>query len=515
MSNNYTPRRAAPSGEPERRRGSSQSGYASERRVPRETGYTPRVPRETGYSSQPRTASRQSGYNPPRQGSASYETRPLRTTQPRDSVPRTSREPRPLRETGRETSTYVRRPAPSRRRRKSGPPILPLVLLLILVVAAVVIFFVARGCSAQPENNGESSTLSQTSQTSSLEGQTSGVDSALSSGGESSAPESSAVSEAPTPAPQEEPQAAPETMGGLLIVEDTAYEFYNFKTDIANQYISAVADAGEKLSGISTLYDMVIPTSIDIDLPESYLEKYTASGQINSSDQRQAIEEYIYPSIQTINSSVKTVSIFDTLKSHANEYLYFRTDHHWTQLGAYYGYVEFCKARGFEPVALDQFDRKDYAGYLGSFYKTSESSALAANPDTVEAYIPRVDVTFNVTQDDGSVLENWPLIADGDTYSQGNKYLVYCGGDQPYEEITNNDMTDGPTCIVVKESFGNCFIPFLVNHYSKIYVIDYRHYKDGTVTQLAQQVGADDVLCLNNISMTRNQDLVDQFSAIF
>ena len=72
MSNNYTPRRAAPSGEPERRRGSSQSGYASERRVPRETGYTPRVPRETGYSSQPRTASRQSGYNPPRQGSASY-----------------------------------------------------------------------------------------------------------------------------------------------------------------------------------------------------------------------------------------------------------------------------------------------------------------------------------------------------------------------------------------------------------------------------------------------------------
>ena len=138
MSNNYTPRRAAPSGEPERRRGSSQSGYASERRVPRETGYTPRVPRETGYSSQPRTASRQSGYNPPRQGSASYETRPLRTTQPRDSVPRTSREPRPLRETGRETSTYVRRPAPSRRRRKSGPPILPLVLLLILLSAGVV-----------------------------------------------------------------------------------------------------------------------------------------------------------------------------------------------------------------------------------------------------------------------------------------------------------------------------------------------------------------------------------------
>lgn len=145
MSNNYTPRRAAPSGEPERRRGSSQSGYASERRVPRETGYTPRVPRETGYSSQPRTASRQSGYNPPRQGSASYETRPLRTTQPRDSVPRTSREP-PSPAGNRPGDQHLCAPAaPSRRRRKSGPPILPLVLLLILVVAAVVIFFGGPG----------------------------------------------------------------------------------------------------------------------------------------------------------------------------------------------------------------------------------------------------------------------------------------------------------------------------------------------------------------------------------
>ena len=86
-----------------------------------------------------------------------------------------------------------------------------------------------------------------------------------------------------------------------------------------------------------------------------------------------------------MNSSVKTVSIFDTLKSHANEYLYFRTDHHWTQLGAYYAYVEFCNVRGFEPVPLDQFDRKDYTGYLGTFYSNTESSALANNPDTVEA----------------------------------------------------------------------------------------------------------------------------------
>ncbi len=399
----------------------------------------------------------------------------------------------------------------TRRRRKSGPPLFPiLILLLIVIIAVVVILLVSKGCSSDTDQgSNNSNTSSLTSQVSQSE-DTSGTSEGTTSGETSNV--TSQATPSPSPASQEEPQTAPETVDALMLVGDTAYEYYNFKEDVTNQYITAVSDAGKKLSGTSTVYDMVIPTSIDIMLPESYLEK----NQVNSSDQRKVIEEYIYPSIQAMNSSVKTVSLFDALKSHANEYLYFRTDHHWTQLGAYYAYVEFCKVRGFEPVALDQFDKKEYAGFLGSFYSASASAAaaLGGNPDTVEAYVPKANVTLDATQKDGQVLENWPLIADGDTYSDVNKYLVFCAGDQPYEEITNNDMTDGPSCIVVKESFGNCFIPFLVNHYQKIYVVDYRDYQ-GTVSQLAQEKGVDDVICVNNISMTRNGDLVDQFTNIF
>ena len=157
---------------------------------------------------------------------------------------------------------------------------------------------------------------------------------------------------------------------------------------------------------------MVIPTSIDIMLPESYIEK----NSLNTSDQKKAIDEYILPSIAAQNPEVKTISIFDTLKAHANEYLYFRTDHHWTQLGAYYGYEEFCKAKGFDPVPLSDFDRADYTGYLGSFYTSSNSAALAANPDTVEAYIPKANVNLSFTQSDGVQVDSWPLIADGEQY---------------------------------------------------------------------------------------------------
>ena len=432
---------------------------------------------------------------------------------PQDYIPRrsSSSQRQAPRRVSSSSSATVRRQQPVHRgrppRRKSGPPLFPiLVLAVVLILAVVIIVLVSRSCSSSEEPAGNnSSAVSTVSGT-----ETSGLTSTASGATDPAATPAPTPSAEPTPAPQEEPQVAPETVGGLLVVEDSAYEYYNFVTDLAKEYITAVVNAGSKLAGKATVYDMVIPTSIDIMLPESYIEK----NSLNTSDQKKAIDEYILPSITAQDPNIKTVSIFDTLKAHANEYLYFRTDHHWTQLGAYYGYVEFCKARGFEPVALDQFDRADYTGYLGSFYTATNSAALAANPDTVEAYIPRADVNLSFTQTDGQTVESWPLIADGEQYDTTSKYIAYCAGDQPYEEIVNNDMAEGPSIVVVKESFGNCFLPFLVNHYKNVYVVDYRSYT-GTVTDLVNSTGATDVLLLNNISMTRNEGLIDSFSNIF
>ena len=432
---------------------------------------------------------------------------------PQDYIPRrsSSSQRQAPRRVSSSSSATVRRQQPVHRgrppRRKSGPPLFPiLVLAVVLILAVVIIVLVSRSCSSSEEPAGNnSSAVSAVSGT-----ETSGLTSTASGATDPAATPAPTPSAEPTPAPQEEPQVAPETVGGLLVVEDSAYEYYNFVTDLAKEYITAVVNAGSKLAGKATVYDMVIPTSIDIMLPESYIEK----NSLNTSDQKKAIDEYILPSITAQDPNIKTVSIFDTLKAHANEYLYFRTDHHWTQLGAYYGYVEFCKARGFEPVALDQFDRADYTGYLGSFYTATNSAALAANPDTVEAYIPRADVNLSFTQTDGQTVESWPLIADGEQYDTTSKYIAYCAGDQPYEEIVNNDMAEGPSIVVVKESFGNCFLPFLVNHYKNVYVVDYRSYT-GTVTDLVNSTGATDVLLLNNISMTRNEGLIDSFSNIF
>ena len=325
-----------------------------------------------------------------------------------------------------------------------------------------------------------------------------------------STPQSAVSQPDPTMPPEKAPNAAPEQFDALVLVEDTGYEYYNFVQENTDNYIKLVADAGESLAGTSTLYEMVVPTSMDIMLPESYISEHN----VNSSDQRKAIEDYMYPSIQNINPDVKTVSLFDPLKLHSNEYIYFRTDHHWTQLGAYYAYREFCQAANFTPLDLEDYEKKSYDGFLGSFYKDCLSGAMQANPDTVEAYIPPVDAELTYTTSDGTVVEGQPVIQDGSAYDPEWLYLIFISGDQPYEEITNNGLDDGSACIVVKESFGNAFVPFLVPHYQHVYVVDYRYYS-GNVADLASEKNAQDVILINNISMTRSADRISDLSTVF
>ncbi len=406
-------------------------------------------------------------------------------------------------------SEYVHRHgAPSRRyqQKKSGPPpiiILALVLILVIVAAVLIVFFV-RG-SGQGESSSVSSPSSALSSNEASQPSSSLPDTSSDLSSTPSVPDNTAA----TPPPEKVPEGDPEMLNSLLRIGDTAYELYNFSEDLANEYITTVCNLNSALGGSIQLYDMVIPTSIDITLPEDYIEQH----QINSQDQKKAIN-YIYSSINTIDPGVKTVPIYDALKLHNNEYLYFRTDHHWTQLGAYYAYAELCKTKGITPLSLGDYEKAEYPGYLGSFYNNIPNSAMENNPDTVEAYRSGADTSLYALQNDGTALTDWPVIQDGSTYSTSNKYLIFCAADQPYEELTNSDITDGSACILLKESFGNCFAPFLADHYQTVYVVDYRHYT-GNVATLAQEKNVSDVFLLSNISMTRNSGLIEQLGNSF
>lgn len=311
-------------------------------------------------------------------------------------------------------------------------------------------------------------------------------------------PEPSVPVETPAPEPT---GPVVEQMGAILLVDNAAYEYYNFNQASADAYAAYVNRAAELLAGTAQVYDIIAPTGMAITAPDDIV------AGVNSSDQNKAIN-YIY---SRMTDSVKRVNAYDTLRQHRNEYLFFRTDHHWTGLGAYYAYDELMKAKGARTAPLDSFITRQFDGFLGSFYSESgKKPQLAATPDSVIAYQPQQTNVCTVYKRDGSVRQNAPIIQDGNALGQGSKYLSFIGGDNPLTVMENPQIESG-ACIVVKESFGNAFVPFLTQNYRTVYVVDYRYFNEHDarrLPQLAVDVGATDVIFINNISATRNKNLV-------
>ena len=173
--------------------------------------------------------------------------------------------------------------------------------------------------------------------------------------------------------------ATPYQSGGVYIVGNAGYEMYNYVGSLAEKYQSTVNAVADSLSGVSNVYAMAIPLSSSITLPDSLLS------DIPGSDQAQAEKDIL----AGMGQNIKTVPLHDALNAHRTEYIYFRTDHHWTALGAYYAYVQFCNVKGITPHDLSDYEVSQYTGFLGSFYNDGgKPQAMADDPDTVNAYHP-------------------------------------------------------------------------------------------------------------------------------
>ncbi len=304
------------------------------------------------------------------------------------------------------------------------------------------------------------------------------------------------------PEVQPEPQTpAVEQLGAMLIVDNAAYEYYNFNQTVANNYAATINRAAAALEGKSKVYNMIIPTSMAITLPESF------SGSTNSSDQKKAID-YMY-SLMTPN--ISKVDIYSALMAHKNEYIFFRTDHHWTALGAYYAYRDLMAAKGAMPAELSAFKEYKFEGFLGSFYAESgQKASLGNTPDFVMAYEPTQLQKIHTYTKEGEI--NYSIVSNGDVLSATDKYLSFICGDKPYGIMTNPQITDGSSCLVIKESFGNAMVAYLTQNYQNVYVVDYRYINQvygGKLPQFVEERQVQDVIFVNNISATRSYALVN------
>lgn len=286
--------------------------------------------------------------------------------------------------------------------------------------------------------------------------------------------------------------------GNVIQIGDAAFAYYGFSEYMSDRHVALMDNCAEILAEYDIdLYDILVPTSVGVLVSSDYMEK------LNCSDQGASIS-YIF---SQENDLVKKVNIFNTLVDHNTEYLYFRTDHHWTALGAYYGYAQFCAVAGYDAAELSDFTELDMGEYYGSFYSTcAQSSKLKV--DNVYAYDPPGNFDVMITNANGETFP-WTVLTDMSKSSIYSKYMCFIAGDNPLTVITNNDLPDAPDCVVIKDSFGNPFVPYLTQNYHTIYVLDYRKYGTMRLRHFVQYYGVDDVLIVESLTMAQGDGTLD------
>ncbi|PWL48564.1 MAG: hypothetical protein DBY36_08950 [Clostridiales bacterium] len=207
------------------------------------------------------------------------------------------------------------------------------------------------------------------------------------------------------------------------------------------------------------VYFTVIPSAAAL-----WGDRLPANAQ--NADQQALIEE-----IFSLVPSAHTIDACAALSAHVDEPIYFQTDHHWTSLGAYYGYTAACEAMGLDAAPLGAPFLSE-SGFFGT-----ASSACGLRPgegDSVELYVPAENAAA-VTVYEGSG-ERAAALYDMDAFRKSDKYAVFLGGNYP-RVVIRSAVSDGGRLLYIKDSYANACAPFFTENFSEIHMIDLRYYK--------------------------------------
>lgn len=185
------------------------------------------------------------------------------------------------------------------------------------------------------------------------------------------------------------------------------------------------------------------------------------------------------------------VDIYSSLEKHKNEYIYYKTDHHWTTSGAWYAYEAFCQAAGLSPILKDDLEAICIEDFYGSFYPASPKEK---DSQDIICYYPSLEAEAFI---DGEKKES---IYDLKYLEGRDKYALFLHNNPGKILLKTNakGAGQGKKLLVFKDSYANSMIPFLTNHYEEIQVIDLRYY-NGRVKEMMTDEW-DDVLLLFNFS---------------
>lgn len=286
----------------------------------------------------------------------------------------------------------------------------------------------------------------------------------------------------------------------LLVKDNTIMEVFENNRQHMDWYLNVLKSYAKKLDKDIDFYAMLIPTQLEFE------DKMYS----NIQDSQKETIDYIY---KNMPDRIIGVNAYDELKEHMDEYIYYRTDHHWTARGAYYGYSAFMEALReqnpdgiykFMPVELDEFPMHKTQGFMGYLYNQAKTPSIAQFPDTIEWYDLNVHGHINIQDEyikDGKSIPYDSIFLD----KKQKDYKIFLGGDQPLVELTNVFRPDGETLVIVRDSYANCFAPWVIQNYKRVVLIDPRTY-EGNLYDILERYEPDDFMLMNYVFTTTFSD---------
>ena len=270
---------------------------------------------------------------------------------------------------------------------------------------------------------------------------------------------------------------------GIIVVKHNghyrALELFGGGT--GNTYVEALNHFHEDLGDSVKIYSMIAPLASEYYTPANY-SGYTAN------------QKEVFDSIASrLDDGIVSVDIDTVLGYHTSEDIYFRTDHHWTPLGAYYAAQEFAKAADLDFKDISTYKKNTIEGFVCTMYAFTEDPNINNDPEDFIYYTPSnlEDCVTEHYDQDFTDMSEWGFFCDvGDP--QHNAYLTFMGGDEQIVKVKTN-VKNGRKLAVVKDSYGNAIPGYLFGSYEEIYVIDMRYF-DLNLVDFVKEQGVTDLL---------------------
>lgn len=272
---------------------------------------------------------------------------------------------------------------------------------------------------------------------------------------------------------------------GFLLEKYTKEEF---DKKLVNKNVRALGKFVKRASKSAEVKVMMVPSktyTLDNYLP-AFAETYD--------------EAIFYNQLEKELPESVLVPVCDMMQNHKKEYIYYKTDHHWTTFGAWYGYVSYlesCKKDG--KIAEPKKDLEEVSdNFLGTTYSKVN---IYSQKDKIYIYEPKheMKVVYNLGEKTGKTFYEKKYLKKKD------KYSVFFGGNQAVLEISGGAKKE-ETLLVIKDSFANCMIPFLAEDYGKVVVADMRHLNIGMSMLLNKYKPTDVLVLYNTIQFMQNKE---------